>query len=176
MRNNEGVLAPHGLGGDNSLKRKTTAAPRQPPPLIPEEDRRRSSRVSNQVVTFQALSHEFCDEEERRAERSGGTRKRSAPLSFQEEQAREVAAREAKAAERRREQAERAKMAAMAAMAQQQLLRRVVMVQAAPLVADLPIVDDNDDNVQRPAYGPHTSFLTRPCPSAPAALTALASL
>lgn len=65
--------------------------------VIPEGERRRSSRVAKQSVTFQMLSHEFCDAEERQAERTRTGRKRTAPVSYEEEQAREAAEREEKA-------------------------------------------------------------------------------
>ena len=140
---NQAVLDALGLGGNNSLKpQKAPVAAREPAPLIPEQERRRSSRVSKQVVTFEALSHEFCDEEERVAEgRVREGRKRAAPTSYREEQAREVEEREAKAA-RRREEAQRVRRTMEARAARERVL-------TAPLVVDLPIVDEN---AQRPAH------------------------
>ena len=157
IRRNQAMLEALGLGGSNALKQKAPVVPRLPAPIIPEEDRRRSSRVSKQVVTLHALDYEFFDEEERRAEgrgrsmmaqRSPGSRKRTAPPSFQEEQAHEVAVREDKAA-RRREQTERANMVMMAQAVRPQQAQRVV-VQAAPLASDLPVI--TDDDVCRPAH------------------------
>ena len=138
---NQAVLDALGLGGNNSLKpQKAPVAAWEPAPLIPEQERRRSSRVSRQVVTFQALSHEFCDEEERVAEgRVREGRKRAAPTSYREEQAREVEEREARAA-RRREEAQRVRRTVEA---------KVSTTAPAPLLANLPIVDDN---AQRPAH------------------------
>ena len=149
------MLEALGLLGDNTLKHKAPAAPRVSAPMIREEDLRRSSRASKKVVQFQSLTDSFFEQEEREAEgkggvdvrRDAGSRKRGAPLSFQEEQERDFAEREAKS-NLRREQAERAKRAMMAHAARQQQLAQVpgarFVVQAAPiaLAADLPVVDE----------------------------------
>ena len=108
--------------------------------------------------------------------RDAGSRKRGAPLSFQEEQERDLAEREAKS-NLRREQAERAKMAHAA---RQQQLAQVpgarVVVQAAPiaLAADLPVVDET--TYCRPAHPRRTNLLILPCPNARAVPIAVASL
>ena len=128
--------------------------------MIREEDLRRSLRASKKVVQFQALTDSFFEKEEREAEgkevrRDAGSRKRGAPLSFQEEQERDFAEREAKA-DLRREQAEQAKRAMMAHAARQQHLAQVpaarFVVQAAPiaLAADLPVIDET--TYCRPAH------------------------
>ena len=112
------------------------------------------------MVTLHALTDAFFDAEEREVygqevtvRRDAGSRKRNAPLSFQEEQERDCAQREAKT-NLRREQAERAKKEAMMAqsMWQQQLAPAArPVVQAAPIrfAADLPVVDET---TYRPAH------------------------
>ena len=158
VERNLAVLAALGLAEDNALKPKPKPAPvrreREPTPIIPEEERRRSSRVSKQPVTLHALSNEFFDAEERDANkktasrRECGSRKRSAPLSFQEEQQREAAEREARAAERR-EQLERLKRATEARQALAMRPQSSFPAQSGPLAADLPVVDEH---VSRPAH------------------------
>ena len=135
----------------------------------------------------QSLTDSFFEQEEREAEgkggvdvrRDAGSRKRGAPLSFQEEQERDFAEREAKS-NLRREQAERAKRAMMAHAARQQQLAQVpaarFVVQAAPiaLAADLPVVDET--TYCRPAHPRRTNLLILPCPNARAVPIAVASL
>ena len=150
---NQAVLKALGLGGDNALQVKAAVKPRAQSVQVSDEERRRSSRVSKQPVTFQQLSHEFCDAEERRAEgreqvRAVGSRKRSAPMSYQDEQQREIEQREAKAAERRA-QVERVKKEAERAARAKLVQERGSLQVLAQAAAHVPIVDDN---AQRPPH------------------------
>lgn len=104
IRRNEEVLKALGLSGNNSLKpvqnpKKTK--PRVSAPFVPEEERRRSSRVSQEVVHFQALSDQFCLAEERELRRPISSRKRDAPQNYLAEQQQEIEERENKARARR---------------------------------------------------------------------------
>lgn len=152
IKRNEEVLRSLGLMEDNRLNptraKKQTNLP-EPAPFVPESERRRSSRVSQTVVTFQALSDSFCKAEERHAERSNGLRKRGAPMTYRDEQQREVEFRENKARCRReaaaRSAAEAARSAAEAAMMQNELAEQPVggrQQTSALFTPSLPVVDD----------------------------------
>ena len=163
IASNQAVLQALGLAGNNALKPKAVAAQRERATVfVPEEERRRSSRVSKQVVTFQSLSHEFCDDEERLAEasetpRDGSLRKRSAARFFREEQELEAELQAQKRdlkASQRRQQLEQAKKAQLAVAMQQRapqqavLVRAVVQPRAVVSAAVLPAVGPSPSRKQ----------------------------